>query len=740
VTGRRHKKGRYSLARLSSDTTASLPVYSQSPHTRSVPNLPVVDQIDPPPQYQYEADADEESDGAAGSSERDVVPPLSPSSFTTRRRRSNPSSSRANRPQPSRHRQRTSMSSMSPLSLSPTRIRSRSASPARSASPEDPYLDSLLARSVQALEVSNALLQSSMSTQTSFAALNANESPPLSAGPSRVMLPVVERSIPTAPKKHINWVDDMNDIEREINVLFDPSSSTELSRSLPSGAGPSPIHQRLRSHSRVRSCSSTDLRFDNAAGASAPSLVEPAGELHFGVNPRSRLIAPAPRALTQYIAADYSEYPDCPQGAEVVHLPSTLGLRAAGHAYNVPSPSVPSFASVVQSPATDGLPTASSSRAPWLASFRPGRAAPSAPPLPQPVQESRKQPETSFHAPSAASLLSSFLSRRPSTATTVVKAPKGSALRLPRRRASLETASPVTVQPRPISYHYQHEQTQLPHRAHTPSTPSSSTSVQRPSRSPTPTRYRATPPPPLNLSLSRAMTPPIEVSSPSSDSGSPGTPPPALSVQALRRIMAEMPPPRPKGLQPRTSAAPTVGTSHATASISRLFTRGTHMHAGSEDARIARRSALKQKASPSDATPSASGSSSMPATPVTPNAPPAGGPSFFGLALSLQIPRLASASSSGRSTPKRISFAALPEDTTGTVRGGRRARSRSRSRRRASRDSPTSDEAAEGWWAAWLLGGPSGGLAGVDPAAGAGRDARRTSWGRGSHGMEDFAV
>ncbi|KAI0032922.1 hypothetical protein K488DRAFT_85377 [Vararia minispora EC-137] len=726
-----NRKGRYSISRLSSDTTASLPVYSQTPHTRSVPNLAAVDPVDPPPQYQYEADADEESDGEENASGMDVVLPLSPSA-SARRRHSRPNApgSRMRRPNLAQHRQRPSVSSMSSLSLSPIMVRSRSASPPRPTSPDDPYLDALLARSVQALEMSNALLQSSMSTQTSLAALTVDDSPPPSAGPSRmtsVPRPDSEHPIPVVSKKPHDWMGDMNDLQTGVNHLFDSSWSTQVSRSLPGSAGPSPIRQRMQQHNRIHSCSSTDLRTGSVvdAGTSSATLQsEPAGELHFGANPRSRLISPAPRAITQFVDCDPFEGP----GDDRVVLPSTLGLRATGHTYHVQA-SVTSSPTTVDTPSIDGLPSSAPSRAHFFSNFRPGRPAPSAP-LPQYVQEARKQPDAGL-APSAATLLSSFLSRRPSSGTANDKSTKPSVPRLPRRRASIETTSPATV--KPISYHYQHEQTQLPHHAHTPSTPSSSTTILRPSRSPTPTRRRMTPPPPLSLAPARAMTPPIEVSTPSPDSDSSMSPPSdagphmALSVQALRKILTEQPAPPRRGLQPRSAVVPTVGTSHATASISRLFTRGTHMHAGSEDARIARRSALKQH-------------SSAPQSPATPVSATTASSSFLGLPLPTL--RSNSASSSGRSTPKRISFAALPDDTTGTIKG-RRVRSRSRTKRRSrSAVSYSSDDGGEGWWTAWLLGG-SGGFTGLAPGEGPSRvreSRKSSSWGRGFHGMEDFAV
>ncbi|VDB97151.1 unnamed protein product [Peniophora sp. CBMAI 1063] len=624
---RRHRK-RMSVARLSSDTTASLPAYSLSPYARSTPSFGNFGGVgrgeegefgDDPPSY--EADDD--------SSEDDVRRrlPLSPPPPLHRRRNSRALAPLRPSPRlPPSHRSRPSASSLSPLALSPSRVRSRSASPGGSESESnDPNLDDLLARSIQALEVSNALLQSSITTQSSLAAIAANDSPPHSAPPRQTpQLPVPEhRTLPA--------------------IIHNPKPALDLdmdgiSQSLPGTAGPSPLHQRLRSHTRIRSSSSTDLRLKTDPDSNS------AGNLQFGAAGRSRFVSPAPRALTQYIDFDPHKNPD----DATLELPSTLGLRATGSTHNLSAVQSPTEASVNDLPDAriDGLPnTSSPPRKPSL--FRPGRTAP----LPPPVQarEAPRSPEPP-PTPSASSLLSSFLARRPS-ASAAGKNARSPPLRPTRRRASIETASAEV--PRPISYHYDPTQTQLPHRAPASlsSTPSSSTTVLRPSRSPTPTRgNRAAPPTPLILPT-RAMTPPIEVSSPSPDSedysrSSSDIPNPVLSVQALRRIMADQPPPPPRGLQPRTRAVPTVGTSHATASISRLFTRGTHMHAGSEDARAARRSVLKRPGLNGSVPPSPSiaGSEqgSQPSTqPPTPSA------SFLGL----HLPFGGSASSSGRSTP-----------------------------------------------------------------------------------------
>ena len=243
--------------------------------------------------------------------------------------------------------------------------------------------------------------------------------------------------------------------------------------------------------------------------------------------------------------------------------------------------------------------------------------------------------------------------------------------------------------------------------------------VYGPTRSSTRKRL-STPPlvPPSLVLPTRTLTPPTEnpslsslSSSSSSNHSSDPHPNPVLSVQALRKILDDQPngtpmpraqsegrvPRRPTFLPRTPLPAPTLGTSTATASVSRLFTKPVHMHSGSPT-REPRPSALK------------SGSR-------TPQSPM----SIDGfLAPGRSTGAGGSSASSARSTPKRISFAKLPE-SYGSERGGGSGRGfekRSSARRGKKRNgkgkgkskidaledaSDGSDEDDEkGWWARLL--------------------------------------
>ena len=160
---RTHRK-RISALRLSSDSTVpTLPAYTSPPWQKPV-GLPVEEDLsDKPPEYpdsaeEGDADTDSEEESVAQrriyspSSSSSYVPPTPPLTFSPVRRTS-----------------RRSQTTTGSRSSSQRRLPPPSSS-------NDPYLDSLLARSVHALEMSNALLQSSMSTQTSLSTVLASDS------------------------------------------------------------------------------------------------------------------------------------------------------------------------------------------------------------------------------------------------------------------------------------------------------------------------------------------------------------------------------------------------------------------------------------------------------------------------------------------------------------------------------------------------------------------------------------
>ncbi|CAE6366494.1 unnamed protein product [Rhizoctonia solani] len=151
----------------------------------------------------------------------------------------------------------------------------------RKRSGSDSYLDSLLARSVHALELSNALLQSSMTTQSSLSALFSRED----QLDSHVQL--LANQIHTSDSRRV-WVDDMS-----------KQLDGGLSQSLPDAAG------------------------GFLAGPSSSDIPGHSGRLQHGDRPRS----PPPRCMTVY--ADHTQDPDS------ILIPSTNGLRSAARIHDL---------------------------------------------------------------------------------------------------------------------------------------------------------------------------------------------------------------------------------------------------------------------------------------------------------------------------------------------------------------------------------------------------------------------
>ncbi|KDQ64218.1 hypothetical protein JAAARDRAFT_52198 [Jaapia argillacea MUCL 33604] len=642
----RHRK-RFSAIRLSTDSVTPLPAYT-SPQVwqESLSDIP----SDRPPDYPNsadEADADtEDCDTDHQYTPRLLTPPLSPRRSSARR-------------YPSRRRVPTS---------------------------SDPYLDSLLARSVHALELSNTLLQSSMSTQSSLSLLLSPESPAEKSLEEKARI-LSDRINDTGA--HEDWMDDLDKITKGVEGLLAEEciparedrlaqlSSTvddgSVSRSLPTTSS-------IRQIRRARRRPSLDLR-SNASCST--STAEPnVGSLHFTNHDRSHFIAPAPRPLTFYVAST-----DDPE--ELV-LPSTLGVRTT---------SMPQL-----SRRSSDASTSSRRNKPRL------RSRASSPVL------SHRQPESSTKA---YDLLSSFVTRNSSPASS-----------------SKDTKSSSSTTPRITS----------PERNRIGRHPSAS-----PSRSVTPKRHHSPAP------LGRPMTPPIEeLSASSSSSSSDAGPNVTRTLQSLRKILDDqpLPPPPPETKKPdlpRPSflprsppPPPSSGTSTATASISRLFTKGRH-HSSTRAPSPPRHSSLKQPSAPS--TPNT--------TPSTPSPSPSASfltiPDFIGGNGYVTI--ATPTSSSGRSTPKRISFAELPESYAGTrpdrssLRFGQKSKGKRRSKS-LDRSGDGDREGSGGWWTGWLL-GPTGTPAGGGLSASTSidraddRDDVARGWGgraRFGGGMEDWAI
>jgi hypothetical protein len=278
---RRGHRKRNSALRLSTDSTLSaLPVYT-SPSAGWQRSLVVVqdDPTDLPPEYPDSAEEADEDTDTEGEEESAVLygAPTSSTPLTSPLRR------------PRR------------LLQGGSRIK-----PRRSAS-TDPYLDSLLARSVHALEMSNALLQSSMSTQATLNNVLA------SGSQDETALETHARNLSSRINGDSNWTADLDIISKGVEGLFeenegDPSrlslseDTPATSRSLPASSSLSAVGDRLaRTHRRRPSL---DLR--NAS-------------LSLSEHGRSDLVAPPPRAITMYV--DSSDDPSS------ISLPATLGLR-----------------------------------------------------------------------------------------------------------------------------------------------------------------------------------------------------------------------------------------------------------------------------------------------------------------------------------------------------------------------------------------------------------------------------
>ncbi|OAX44063.1 hypothetical protein K503DRAFT_846817 [Rhizopogon vinicolor AM-OR11-026] len=199
---KKHRK-RTSLSRLSSDTVQTLPeyTYTSSPNWSTPFNstLSEEDESDRPPDYPDSEEADAETEGEEQAAV--YVPqhhqPNSPRRIPSYKRR--------------RKRQSVSV-------------------------PEaDPFLDALLERSVHALEMSNALLQSSISTQSSLSALLSPE------GQDR-SLEVRARNLSTRIRLnsgvHVAWMDHLEEISKGVEGLLDDdvaakADETTMSQSLP---------------------------------------------------------------------------------------------------------------------------------------------------------------------------------------------------------------------------------------------------------------------------------------------------------------------------------------------------------------------------------------------------------------------------------------------------------------------------------------------------------------------------
>ncbi|KAF7302180.1 C2H2-type domain-containing protein [Mycena indigotica] len=609
--GRTHRK-RVSALRLSSDTTNTLPEYWRD--------------LVPPPEYEpddVEADAENDTDSEPAPSH--YIPPAPP--ISPRRRL--------------QHRRRPS-------------------------SPQDAFIDSLLERSVHALELSNALLQSSITPTTS----TLRESSPTASAAAA--------PIPMPPSRNEAWADDLAKIAHDVDELL-------VSSSLPPASSPI-AHRRPRRRPSL----DTDTSSRRTSYLSASTSTSDNG-LQMALPSRARFIAPAPRALTQYIDADTTISDDS------IALPSTLGLRAAPSDWRI-----------------TGLPSESK-------------------PV---VSTSTRSPEPSTPA---YQMLSSFVHPPHSTSPKLAVSRSSS-----RGRA-------VTRGSRSSSRAGSH----TPHRTEVPEVESSTSPLlstpgtvsswfSSVHNGPKPDSMPASPPTSSsftthsNLSASIiAQLPPENLghSPQSSDDGGDMGADGCRAKEArsaLRRILEEAPPPpRPpaKKFQPRSPPpVPHAASSTATASVSRLFSKGGRHSVSTPPERVV--SIMKR--------------SSAPSTPIVAENDKGEGTSK-GLGSVFWMGH-ASKPSSGTSTPrsaKRISFAELPESYTGSKPGGssisksKSRKTRNKSKTRAGRkgkgradDEGSEEGEKEEGWLSWLVGGSALGL-GLGLGPGYVDDRERTIGGTG---------
>lgn len=659
---RTHRK-RISALRLSSDTTSTLPEYFPVGwHPQPSLGEENGTEEDRPPDY---PDSAEEADEDTDTDSNAVYVPHLPSPATPLPRANTSPPRRSKRLLPTHKRRQSSQNQFIPQK-----------------EPNDPYLDSLLERSVHALEMSNTLLQSSISTQTSLSTILAPDTPGDSSLEARAI--GLSSRIRDTWDARETWADDLEEITRNVEGLFGNDPDSDLRRhSLRSSEGsvscslPSSSSFSMR---RNRRTPSLDLR--QASDSFTPGL-------HYSQQSRANLISPPPRALTQYVAST--------QDAESILLPSTIGLRSPPSLHH--SSDWRPLNNLASSSTTSLLSTASFSTSL----------------LPPKLTDKPLEPSTPAY-----NMLSSFVYRAPSSETSTPSTSFTSSFMTRRRDSSNASSSTerssgngnARRSSSPVSHRKAadriHRQDRYP--------------VVGSGSSQTPKRGVS----PLGI---RPMTPPAEESSSSSDGCLA-----KRTVQSLRKIMDDQPLPaatlgsmsrtkiphgqhlRPPLFLPRTPVpVADAGTSTATASISRLYTKGTHS-SSTRAPSPPRQSALK-RSSPSISRTASDLETSHPPTPTTLSLPDLVSKVLLGGG---------SASSSGQSTPnsKRISFAELPESYASTRPPSQRfkdkqTRKRNRGRKTASGgDGGGGSSAADakgkakgegqlggGWWAGWLTGG-----------------------------------
>lgn len=687
----KHSRRRKSTSlKLSTDSIPpQLPVYS-SPPTRFEPFA------DNPPDYpesSEEADADE-SDQETPEYKRPQVY-LSPFLSSPRKARRSPHQFHLPSPSFTSHRPRHYAK---PLASQ------------HAATNSDSYLDSLLARSVHALELSNTLLQSSLATKSSMTAVLSRDDSPVDESLEESATGLSKR-IMKSDVLQKNWIDGLEEIGKRVDSLFGeqqtetgdgPSNpgngqSSRISVKPPTRDATFPISQSLPISSRWPQSLTERRRGQHPPLAVITPTVE--GQLNYSTHNRSHFVAPPPRALTVYIGSDDTDL-------DAIKLPPTLGVRSP------PQLTPPHlFQSATSSPSTSPV---SSIRT----SFGNGQGV------------GTRTPELSTATLRAHDILSSYLT------------PKHGSNKLARSQSFGSATVPI----RPMNTKRTHVS---PTRSEGPSMCTSSKTLRGRSLTPLKT-IQLDPQSNSPFFPSKPLTPPIEELS-SANSSSESDTRTNFAVTSLRRIFMDdqalamkrekqlsvsrscmynpsfyflfvdlrypdrsgvvsnsttgsRTRPPPQLLAP--PALPETSTSHATASVTRLLTKNKHS-SSTRPPSPPRQSSLR---SPSCRSPT-----------ISPRPSPS--PSL------LNFPNIfgggsgGSSNGSGRSTPNRVSFAALPESYAHSKPGGpdeQFNRERRRKRRKSSGQTrldahsgsrSLEDDSDDGkgwrWWVNWSLAGNS---------------------------------
>ena len=529
-------------------------------------------------------------------------------------------------------------SSPSRLRFPPAGSKKRSGKSLTSSS--DDYLDKLLERSVHALEISNSLLQqSSMTPHQLTRGASGSQAPAMlsrrgstgsaqesNGSRSRTRRSrFLNRALPDPIEDAVEDSDDTNrspfwptDTDRRDKWAQDMDELSRDVEGLFGNGGGMTASISLPASSPITTTSRQQQGARRRPSLDLHAAMSSTAPSHLRLDQlnRSSLIAPPPRALTLYVASNDASERD------KITLPSTLGLRGTGAVHELHQPSRAAEMLAALSSPNPALSSQQPTRLPFLMRSRTVAGGERPSPSSRGRGGLRLRPSASPH---------SQTSSRPPSATR----------------------SDSHLVPGPVSR----------------------------SRSQTPKPLALWNPTPIP-NLQRRMTPPLEESSSSSEDFTA-----KQTMSALRKILDDHPDPvtlllaKPPAFMPRTPPpAPQVFTSTATASISRLFTKGTH-RAGSP---TPRHSALK--------------GTSVPTTPITSEG------SWL---------RVGSASASGVSTPKRISFARLPEPHSAKNSAFKLNRERARRSKPRSRSSTSArvikanEEAeaeSESWWVKWLVG------------------------------------